>query len=63
MESWLEHLGASGHGPSWLISIFEKMGEDPDAHDFVKPSGNDVWAFIQGMKGWLIDSNRKGIPA
>ncbi|MEZ5475122.1 MAG: hypothetical protein R3E72_08975, partial [Steroidobacteraceae bacterium] len=29
LESWLKQLGANGHGPAWLISIFERMGEDP----------------------------------
>jgi len=63
LESWLKQLGASGHGPSWLISIFEKMGEDPDTPGFLKPSTDDVWAFIQNMKSWLVDANRKGISA
>jgi hypothetical protein len=62
LESWLQHLGASGHGPSWLISVFEKMGEDPDERDYLKPFSDDVWAFIQRIKAWLIDSSRKGIP-
>jgi hypothetical protein len=38
------------------------MGEDPDAPGFLKPSNDDVWAFMQKMKAWLIDANRKGIP-
>lgn len=63
LESWLKHLGASGHGPSWLINVFEMMGEDPDAPEYLKPSLDDVWTFMQNMKRWLIDSNRKGIPA
>jgi hypothetical protein len=63
LESWLKPLGASGHGPSWLISVFEKMGDDPDAPDFLQPSEDDVWAFMQKLKAWLIDPNRKGIPA
>lgn len=62
LESWLKQLGASGYGPSWLISVFEKMGEDSDSPDFVKPSADDVWKFMQKMKTWLIDANRKGIP-
>lgn len=63
LESWLKPLGASGHGPSWLISVFEKMGEDPDAPNFLKPTSDDVWAFMQKVKVWLTDPNRKGIPA
>jgi ABC-type cobalamin/Fe3+-siderophores transport system ATPase subunit len=62
LESWLKQLGASGHGPSWLISVFEKMGEDPSASDYLKPSSDDVWSFVHELKHWLIDANRKGIP-
>jgi ABC-type cobalamin/Fe3+-siderophores transport system ATPase subunit len=63
LESWLNQLGASSHGSSWLISVFEKMGEDPEALDYLRPSSGDVWSFIQSLKTWLIDSSRKGIPA
>jgi hypothetical protein len=63
LESWLKPLGASGHGPSWLIDMFTKMGEDPDAETYVKPGDSDVWRFISHVKAWLIDSNRRGIPA
>lgn len=62
LESWLPSLGATGHGPSWLINVFEKMGEDPDSDGYLKPSEEDVWAFISSMKAWLVDSTRKGIP-
>ena len=63
LESWLPGLGATGHGPSWLISVFEKMGEDTEADNYLRPSANDVWGFIYGVKAWLVDSGRKGIPA
>ncbi len=63
LESWLKQLGATGHGPSWLIDVFEKMGDDPEALNFVKPSTDDVWAFMQRMKAWLVSANRKGIPS
>jgi ABC-type polar amino acid transport system ATPase subunit len=62
LESWLKSLGAIGHGPSWLISVFEKMGEDPDAPDFLMPSTDDVWTFMHTIKKWLVDASRKGIP-
>lgn len=62
LESWLKPLGASGHGPSWLISVFEKMGEDPDGNDYLKPTADDVWDFIRKIKGWLADPRKKGIP-
>jgi len=27
------------------------------------PAQNDVWNFITRMNQWIIDPNRKGIPA
>jgi hypothetical protein len=62
LESWLKPLGASGHGPPWLIDIFEKMGEDPDSVNYVKPNDGDVWKFLSNIKTWLTNPNRLGIP-
>ncbi|MCC6585339.1 MAG: hypothetical protein IT168_01360 [Bryobacterales bacterium] len=63
LESWLNHLGATGHGPTWLIDIFERMGEDPKAANYVRPATGDVWAFLKGVRDWMVDANRKGIPS
>lgn len=63
LESWMKHLGVARHGPSWLIGIFERMGEDPASQNYVKPSDGDVWQFLSKVKAWLIDPSRKGIPA
>lgn len=63
LESWLKHLGASGHGPAWLITIFERMRDDPDDAGYLRPTNDDVWAFVGNMREWLFDANRKGIPA
>ncbi len=62
LESWLKELDVSGHGPSWLIGIFERMGEDPTNINYVRPKENDVWAFMAKVKNWLVDPNRRGIP-
>jgi AAA domain, putative AbiEii toxin, Type IV TA system len=62
LESWLSHLSATGHGPSWLIDIFEKMGEDPESQDYLKPSDTDVWLFFGEIKKWFMNPNKKGIP-
>lgn len=62
LESWLKHLGATGHGPKWLIDIFEKMGENPDDPNYVKPDAGDVWAFLDLIGRWFRSPNRKGIP-
>lgn len=63
LESWLKALGATGHGPGWLIEIFEKMGEDPESPTYLKPAEDDVWKFIGNIKNWLFDPDRKGIPS
>lgn len=64
LESWLQHLKvpSRGHGPSWLIDIFEKMGENPDSPEYVSPDSEDVWAFMDSIVAWLKNPERKGIP-
>ncbi|MQA23643.1 AAA family ATPase [Rugamonas rivuli] len=62
LESWLQPLEAKGHGPVWLIDIFEKMGGNPGEQDYVKPENGDVWQFLAKVKAWLTDSERRGIP-
>jgi hypothetical protein len=62
VESWLKNLGATGHGPSWLIEMFEPMGENPDLQNYVRPAESDVWKFISDVRGWLTDPLRKGLP-
>jgi hypothetical protein len=35
LESWLKSLKARGHGPSWLVEVFEKMGDkNPTIKEF-----------------------------
>jgi predicted ATPase len=62
LESWLLNLTATGHGPNWLIDIFEKMGEDPELSNYLKPSTDDVWLFIGQIKKWFDNPDKKGIP-
>lgn len=62
LESWLKHLGAAKHGPAWLIDVFERMGEDSDHPDYVRPADDDVWSFVGGLKDWLANPTRRGIP-
>ena len=62
LESWLRKLGITGHGPNWLIAVFEAMGEDPDNLNYLRPTNDDVWAFLGKIRSWLVDPSRKGIP-
>ena len=63
LESWLPSLGASGHGPAWLIDVFQKMGEDPEDQSYLRPGVDDVWSFVAEIRRWLSDPSRKGIPS
>ena len=63
LESWMKTLGAGGHGPTWLINVFELMGEDPNNGNYVRPNLDDVWVFLSFIRNWLVDPTRKGIPA
>ena len=62
LESWLPNLGVPGHGPEWLIAVFEIMGENPESPSYLKPSNEDVWKFLGDIRSWLMDTGRKGIP-
>ena len=62
LESWVKSLGASGHGPTWLIDVFERMGEDPVDPSYLRPTDDDVWAFMRDIRAWLVAPQRKGIP-
>lgn len=62
LETWLPKIDAKGHGPKWLVDIFERMGDDPNHADFLHPGENDVWSFVSEIRKWLIDPNKKGIP-
>ncbi|MDX9975174.1 MAG: ATP-binding protein [FCB group bacterium] len=63
LESWLKTLGASNHGPAWLIDVFQKMGENPEDASYVWPTNDDVWGFLGQIKSWIADPLRKGVPA
>ncbi len=62
LESWFKLLGVSGHGPGWLVAMFERLGADPSSEGYVRPSDDDVWAFMAAVKEWLVDPRRAGIP-
>ncbi len=61
LESWLKHLGVTNKY-KWLIEIFEKMGDNPNSPDYLKPKNDDVWEFIGNIKNWFMNPLRKGIP-
>ncbi len=62
LESWLKELNASGHSPNWLMEVFEKMDEDPDAPGYLKPGVVDVWFFLRSIREWIANPMKKGVP-
>jgi hypothetical protein len=62
LESWLTKFEVSGHGPQWLVSMFEKMGDDPKSSQYAQPTEDDVWRFMSQIKKWLVNPHRNGIP-
>ncbi|WP_218777735.1 hypothetical protein, partial [Acetobacter persici] len=61
LESWLPELDVKGHGPKWLIPMFEKMGEDPNSPSYIQPTESDVWEFVDKIAKWLKNPSRKGL--
>lgn len=62
VESWLPALAVQRSKSGWLKNVFESMGSDPTARDYVRPQAGDVWDFVGDMKGWLSNAERRGIP-
>lgn len=62
LESWLPMLGANTNKSTWLLTIFEKMGDDPTQSGYLHPTPDDVWDFIGAIKSWVANGNRKGMP-
>lgn len=61
LESWLVNLDCKGHGPSWLISVFTAMGDNPEQENYIRPSDDDVWLFMDEINEWFKKPMRKGI--
>ena len=62
LESWLPELGAGDSKSTWLLTIFEKMGDDPSQPGYVHPAQGDVWDFVGRIRSWVTRGDRKGIP-
>ena len=62
LESWLPNLGVTGPKETWITRIFERMGATPDAEDYVRPSQDDVWAYLNQIRQWITNPHRLGMP-
>lgn len=65
VEGWLRsELGEpTRSGKSeWLTNAFERLGSAPDSASYVHPGEGDVWEFVSGIRRWIDDPARRGIP-
>lgn len=60
IEQWLSELGIVGKGNSWLIPMFNTLG-DEGSDTYVKPSDGDVWEFLDKINDWVINPQRQGM--
>jgi len=61
LECWLPELEVGGHGPEWLTAVFHRMGMDPGAADYLRPTSGGVWRFMKEVAAWIADPRRKGM--
>ncbi|GLS26429.1 ATP-dependent nuclease [Marinibactrum halimedae] len=63
LEQWLPRLEIENnrHGPGWIMEAFDKMGENPEEPEYVKPTDNDVWEFMRIVSLWVNDPSRSGL--
>ncbi len=61
VEHWLTGLNVP-RSKRWLRNIFEALGSDPKAPNYVHPGNDDVWAFLDKVAAWIKDKARRGIP-
>ena len=62
LESWLSELEVNRTKSRWLFGVFEKMGDDPNSHEYCRPKAGDVWDFVGEITNWVANGSRKGIP-
>lgn len=65
LESWLPgHVQGVGRSDKakWLMHVFERMGDDPDAPGYLRPQQDDVWAFVDRLAAWIA-SPGSGMPS
>jgi len=61
LESWLEVLGVTGHGPDWLNYMFQRLGAVDSDPTYVRPGRGDVWRFLDRVAKWTNDPSRLGM--
>ena len=64
LECWLKALQREAWSGKneWLLRTFEAMGEDSGNPSYIRPESGDVWDFMNGVRIWLQNPLRRGLP-
>jgi hypothetical protein len=62
LENWLSALGLkrSNEKFKWLRQALDRMGIDPEAEGYARPTSDDIWQFVREINRWVLDPNRDG---
>lgn len=60
VENWLSNLNVPGKKTDWAVAMLERLGSDANDPDYVKPSADDVWVFLEKIVAWIKNPARKG---
>lgn len=63
IETWLSSVGISSgkHGAEWLIAMFDGIGQTETDANYLKPSSDDIWMFIDQINTWIENPNKLGL--
>jgi hypothetical protein len=59
LEQWLIQMGVVGK-TRWVARIFDVIGSDPEDENYLHPSDEDVWAFLDGISAWAANPRLGG---
>jgi ABC-type cobalamin/Fe3+-siderophores transport system ATPase subunit len=62
LEDWLSSLSLkrSTEKLKWLRAALDRMGIDPSADGYARPTNGDIWQFMRKVNRWIRDPARKG---
>jgi energy-coupling factor transporter ATP-binding protein EcfA2 len=60
VENWLSNLKVPGKKTDWAVAMLERLGSDASDPDYINPSVDDVWAFLEKVVAWIKNPARKG---
>lgn len=61
LENWLPDLSVDGRKTEWVLSMLERLGNDPASEHYVRPREGDVWSFVRTICSWAANPARKGV--